>query len=74
MNGLRITAYILTSLASLVFLVLVVYGYVKVSQLQNALSTNPLFGGASSSSAPYSPYEGSPTICEIDPTNPTCGG
>ena len=42
MTALRATAYVLTSLASLVFLALVVYGAVQLNRLQEAW---PVFPG-----------------------------
>jgi hypothetical protein len=37
MVGLRVTAYVLTSLASLLFIVLVIYGYMQLQQARAAL-------------------------------------
>jgi len=53
---LRVTAYVLTSIASLLFIILVIYGAVKVNQLSDALSTSPFGSGFSSSS--YEGYTG----------------
>lgn len=41
MKGLRGTCYVLTSLASLVFLGLVVYGFVQLGQLQQLFLGTP---------------------------------
>ncbi|MBW0113797.1 hypothetical protein [Pseudonocardia abyssalis] len=41
MRGLRATCYVLTSLASLVFLALVVYGFVRFGQLQQVFPGAP---------------------------------
>jgi hypothetical protein len=45
MTVLRATAYVLTSLASLLFILLVIYGAVKLNQLNDALSTLPFGAG-----------------------------
>lgn len=37
MTALRITAYVLTSLASLLFIAVVIYGYVQLGRAQSAL-------------------------------------
>lgn len=37
MATLRVIAYLLTSLASLLFIVLVIYGYIEIGKLQTAL-------------------------------------
>ncbi len=73
---LRVVTYVLTSIASLLFIILVVYGVVKVNQFRDALSTSP-FGAGYSSSSSYetSPNAGTrPAICDTDPTNPVCYG
>ncbi len=53
MTVLRVTTYVLTSIASLMFIILVIYGVVKVNQLGDALSTSPFGSGYSSSSSSY---------------------
>ncbi|TCK20025.1 hypothetical protein [Pseudonocardia endophytica] len=50
MTILRTTTYVLTSIASLLFILLVIYGAVKVNQLQDAFSSSP-FGSSYSSSS-----------------------
>lgn len=45
MTVLRATTYVLTSLASLLFILLVIYGAVKLNQLNDALSTLPFGAG-----------------------------
>lgn len=73
MTALRIIAYVLTSLASLLFIALVVYGAIKVNQLQDALQNSPF--GTLGSSSNSSPNLGTrPAICATDPTNPVCYG
>ena len=75
MTVLRVTTYVLTSIASLLFILLVIYGAVKVNQLSNALSSSPLGSGFSSSSYETSPNAGTrPAICDTDPTNAVCYG
>lgn len=53
---LRVSAYVLTSLASLLFIVVVIYGAVQLNRLSTALeefgSSFPAFGSGSSSVAP----------------------
>jgi hypothetical protein len=71
---LRVVTYVLTSIASLLFILLVIYGAVKVTQLQNALSSSP-FGSGLSSSSYESPNAGTrPAICDTDPANAACYG
>ena len=43
MTALRVVTYVLTSLASLLFIAVVVYGYVQVQQLRSSLED--AFGG-----------------------------
>ncbi|RZT83249.1 hypothetical protein EV383_0048 [Pseudonocardia sediminis] len=80
MHALRITTYVLTSLASLVFLAMVVYGYLAVQDLRNSLQSNPLFGGASSFSAPGAGDTGLDVgdnyanLCSANPGAPECVG
>lgn len=75
MTVLRTTTYVLTSIAALLFILLVIYGAVKVNQLQNALSSSPFGSGLSSSSYEGSPNAGTrPAICDTDPANPVCYG
>jgi hypothetical protein len=57
MTGLRATAYVLTSLASLLFIALVIYGAVQLNRLGNALEE---FG----STVPFS------SVAPLDPTAP----
>lgn len=57
MAVLRVTTYVLTSIASLLFILLVIYGAVKVNQLQDAFSSSPFGGGYTSSSYEVSPNE-----------------
>jgi hypothetical protein len=75
MTVLRATTYVLTSIASLLFILLVIYGAVKVNQLSNALSSSPFGSGFSNSSYETSPNAGTrPAICDTDPTNAVCYG
>ena len=75
MTVLRAITYVLTSIASLLFILLVIYGAVKVNQLSNALSSSPFGSGFSSSSYETSPNAGTrPAICDTDPTNSVCYG
>ncbi len=72
MTALRVITYLLASLASLVFLALVVYLGIKAVQLRDTLSSSP-FGSLTGSSS--SPDAGDrPTICTIEPTAPFCAG
>lgn len=72
MTALRIITYALTSLASLLFIALVVYGAIKLNQLQDAFANSP-FGNLSTSSS--SPDAGTrPAICDTEPTNAICYG
>jgi hypothetical protein len=59
MTALRVTTYVLTSLASIVFLAMVVYGAVQLNRLQNAFQgVTGGFGAAS----PAAPFDASPGI------------
>ncbi|MET0190871.1 MAG: hypothetical protein ABW212_17855 [Pseudonocardia sediminis] len=67
MTALRVVTYVLVSLASLVFLALVVYGGITYVQLRDTLSNSPFGSLSSSSSGP-----GTPAICVTDPTSEAC--
>lgn len=53
MTALRVTAYVLTSLASLLFIAVVIYGYVQIGRAQAALEQ--LGTGVPSFGAPATP-------------------
>jgi hypothetical protein len=59
MTVLRTITYVLVSLASALFITVVIYAGVKVNQLQTVLESFPGFGPTSSS---YSPGYTSPTF------------
>lgn len=75
MNILRGTAYVLTSLASALFIVLVIYGYVQLSALGERLQ-NLVPGTASLPSitepAPPADASGEEIYCFYNPEDPTC--
>lgn len=64
MTILRATAYVLTSLASLLFIALVIYGAVQLSRAQSALED--LYGGLGTPSFDLPPLP--------DPLAPLPGG
>ena len=78
MNALRATAYVLTSLASLVFIVLVIYGYVQLSAFAERLQSVFPGAGTSSSAPPFSepapPTDatGDEMYCSYNPDDPMC--
>ena len=51
MRALRVTTYLLVSLASLLFIAIVVYGVIEAVQLRDSLAGTP-FGGLVGSSQP----------------------
>lgn len=73
MTVLRATAYVLTSIASLLFIGLVIYAAVTVNQIGDALSGSPF--GSTYSSSSYDPDAGTrPAICDTDPSDTACYG
>jgi hypothetical protein len=81
MTALRATAYVLTSLASLVFLTLVIYAAIQLASLANALEGLPGFGSAEPVPAPvpadgYIGYMLTPeelsAYCPEVPDDPAC--
>jgi hypothetical protein len=58
MVALRVVAYVLTSLASLLFIVLVIYGYVQLQQLRSSLED--AFGGLQPPAVSVPQFPGQP--------------
>jgi hypothetical protein len=56
--ALRVVTYVLTSLASLLFIALVVYGYVQLQQLRTAFED--AFGGLATPSVSVPQFPGQP--------------
>jgi hypothetical protein len=77
-NALRATAYVLTSLASLLFIVLVVYGYVQLNafaeRLQNVFPGTGVSSSAPAFSEPVPPDDatGDEVYCFYNPEDPMC--
>ncbi|MFC5992913.1 hypothetical protein ACFQE5_01660 [Pseudonocardia hispaniensis] len=74
MNVLRATAYVLTSLASLLFIAIVIWAGVKAVQLQQAFSD--LGGSPFGTSTPVEGASSGETqwewLCSQDPSTPGC--
>lgn len=76
MNVLRGTAYVATTIASVLFVVVVVYGYVQLSAVAESLRN--AFPGSSTSSPAYSEpvpdpsSSGEEMYCFYNPEDPTC--
>ena len=77
-NALRATAYVLTSLASLLFITLVIYGYVQLNAFAERLqSVLPGVGTSSSAPAfsepaPPADATGEEMYCFYNPEDPMC--
>lgn len=77
MNVLRAITYLLTSLASLLFIFVVIYGAVQINSFANRLQN--VFPGASTSSPSFTTEPGPPAdatgdevYCFYNPGDPMC--
>lgn len=75
-NVLRGIAYVLTSLASLLFIVVVIYGYVQINafagQVQNVFPGAGAAGPSFTEPAPPADATGEEMFCFSNPDDPLC--
>ncbi len=74
MNVLRVITYVLTSLASALFIVVVIYSYVQINNaindLQGLFPSAPSFPG--DPAGPPAGSSGEEQYCFFNPDDPTC--